>query len=46
MWQIHYAAMMNEWPPEDILIVKFEDLRNKQTRIKTLAKNGSFLAFG
>jgi len=43
MWQIHYAAMMNEWPLEDTLIVKFEDLRNKQTRIKTLEKMVHFL---
>jgi len=43
MWKRHHVAMEKHWSLNNVLYVKYEDLKNKQTRVATLQKIVDFL---
>lgn len=45
MWETHHSAMERHWKAENVLYVKYEDLKNKQTRVATLKTIVDFLRY-
>ena len=43
MWNVHYMYMERNMQPEDILYLKYEDLKNKHTRVSALSHVAQFL---
>lgn len=44
MWAVHHAGIEKHFAEKDILYLKYEDLKNKATRVDTLMKVAKFLA--
>lgn len=43
MWEEHYAGIEKAYPSKDYIYIRYEDLKNKSTRIDTLQKIVTFL---
>ena len=46
MWHVQHAGIEKHFRAEDILYVKYEDLKNKNTRVAALAKVRNFVLRG
>jgi hypothetical protein len=46
MWHVQHAGIDKHFQAEDILYVKYEDLKNKNTRVAALAKVRNFVLRG
>lgn len=43
MWSVHYRGIEEKYEPEDILYLRYEDLKSKKTRVATLKRVVDFL---
>lgn len=43
MWQLQYTAIEQELPRENVLYIKYEDLKNKDTRVNAMHDVAKFL---
>jgi hypothetical protein len=43
MWAVHHAGIEKHFAPKDILYLKYEDLKNRATRVATLQRVADFL---
>jgi hypothetical protein len=43
MWTLHYKGIEKRFHPDNILYLRYEDLKNKQTRVRTLKSVAKFL---
>jgi hypothetical protein len=43
MWGIHYAGIMRRYAKHDILVLRYEDLKNKTKRADVLGLVAKFL---
>ena len=46
MWVNHYNSIVEQYKPEDVLFVRYEDLRNENTRVDTMRTVTDFLKVG
>lgn len=45
MWEIEHMGIERQLKPQDILYIRYEDLRNKKTRVEAMRKIAVFLRF-
>lgn len=43
MWKLHYTAIETQLPRENVLYIKYEDLKNKEKRVNALYDVANFL---